>query len=274
MKLYYFYTLKALWDGQGKIKIHYGMCKVKKQLSGKRSIKQEWFSHNIIFTLCTLRVSQKKSSATFNHSSSKTLNNIPTNFRKTKSVHLFVMLSGTVVHNKNNTTKSQVTNGIFQFYHHLLHSDVIIYSKHIQEYSLSLDWLNIFYVLLTLILQYPTMFEGLINSSKIALLNFRHYPHLTSGGDQLLFYLQCIVFVSDLFFYRDIGNNSCFSFQMTCCICLVSSFHTVIFPVTLKLWWVQILHCTFRMRIPSLKSHWKYYSIFARKKLLYCSNFP
>ena len=140
------------------------------------------------------------------------------------------MLPGTVVHNKNNTTKSQVTNGIFQFYHHLLHSDVIIYSKHIQEYSLSLDWLNIFYnVLLTLILQYPTMFEGLINSSKIALLNFRHYPHLTSGGDQLLFYLQCIVFVSDLFFYRDIGNNSCFSFQMTCCICLVSSFHTVIF---------------------------------------------
>ena len=51
MKLYYFYTLKALWDGQGKFKIHYGMCKVKKQLSGKRSIKQEWFSHNIIFTL-------------------------------------------------------------------------------------------------------------------------------------------------------------------------------------------------------------------------------
>ena len=35
MKLYYFYTLKALWDGQGKIKISYGVPRVKKQLSGK-----------------------------------------------------------------------------------------------------------------------------------------------------------------------------------------------------------------------------------------------
>ena len=32
MKLYYFYTLKALWDGQGKIKMYYRMSKVKKQL--------------------------------------------------------------------------------------------------------------------------------------------------------------------------------------------------------------------------------------------------
>ena len=38
MKLYYFYTLKALWDGQGKIKMHYGMSRVKNQLLGKRSI--------------------------------------------------------------------------------------------------------------------------------------------------------------------------------------------------------------------------------------------
>ena len=38
MKLYYFYTLKAPWDDQGKMKIHYGMSRVKKQLSGKRSI--------------------------------------------------------------------------------------------------------------------------------------------------------------------------------------------------------------------------------------------
>ena len=30
IKLYCFYTLKALWDGQGKIKMHYGMSKVKK----------------------------------------------------------------------------------------------------------------------------------------------------------------------------------------------------------------------------------------------------
>ena len=38
MKIYYFHTLKALWDGQGKIKMHYGVSRVKKQLSGKRSI--------------------------------------------------------------------------------------------------------------------------------------------------------------------------------------------------------------------------------------------
>ena len=35
MKLYYFYTLKGLWGDQGKIKMHYGMSRVKKQLSGK-----------------------------------------------------------------------------------------------------------------------------------------------------------------------------------------------------------------------------------------------
>ena len=38
MKLYYFYTLKALWDSQGKIKMGYGISRVKKQVSGKRSI--------------------------------------------------------------------------------------------------------------------------------------------------------------------------------------------------------------------------------------------
>ena len=38
MEFYYFYTLKTLWDGQGKIKMYYGMSRVKKQLSGKRSI--------------------------------------------------------------------------------------------------------------------------------------------------------------------------------------------------------------------------------------------
>ena len=38
MKLYYFYTLKAPWDGQVKIKMYYGMSRVKMQLSGKRSI--------------------------------------------------------------------------------------------------------------------------------------------------------------------------------------------------------------------------------------------
>ena len=36
MKLYYFYTLKALWDAQGKSKMYYGISRVEKQLSGKR----------------------------------------------------------------------------------------------------------------------------------------------------------------------------------------------------------------------------------------------
>ena len=38
MKLYYFHTLKALWYGQDKIKMYYGMYRVKMQLLGKRSI--------------------------------------------------------------------------------------------------------------------------------------------------------------------------------------------------------------------------------------------
>ena len=40
MKLYYFCNLKALWDGQGKVKMYYGMSRVKTQLSGKRSIRK------------------------------------------------------------------------------------------------------------------------------------------------------------------------------------------------------------------------------------------
>ena len=36
VKLYYFYTLKSLWDGQGKIKMYYGMPRVKKQGVGKK----------------------------------------------------------------------------------------------------------------------------------------------------------------------------------------------------------------------------------------------
>ena len=38
MKLYYFHTFKTTWDGQGKIKMYYGMSKVKKQLTEKTSI--------------------------------------------------------------------------------------------------------------------------------------------------------------------------------------------------------------------------------------------
>ena len=35
IKLYY---LQALWDGQGKIKMRYGLSRVEKQLSGKRPV--------------------------------------------------------------------------------------------------------------------------------------------------------------------------------------------------------------------------------------------
>ena len=42
MKLCYFHALKALWDGQGKIKMYYGMFRVKKQLLGKRSITRAY----------------------------------------------------------------------------------------------------------------------------------------------------------------------------------------------------------------------------------------
>ena len=44
MKLYYFYALKALQDGQGKIKRYYGICRVKKQLSRKMSIEEELYA--------------------------------------------------------------------------------------------------------------------------------------------------------------------------------------------------------------------------------------
>ena len=43
IKLSYFYTLKALWDGQSKIKMYYGMSRFKKQLSGKKSINEVAF---------------------------------------------------------------------------------------------------------------------------------------------------------------------------------------------------------------------------------------
>ena len=40
MKVYYFHTLKVLWDSKDEIKMYYGMSRVKKQLSGKRSIER------------------------------------------------------------------------------------------------------------------------------------------------------------------------------------------------------------------------------------------
>ena len=37
-KIMKLYTLKALWNDQGKMKMYYGMSRVKMQLSGKRTI--------------------------------------------------------------------------------------------------------------------------------------------------------------------------------------------------------------------------------------------
>ena len=59
MKLYYFHTLKALWGGQGKFKMYYGMSRVKKQLSWKRSIKK---SNWKAFEIFKWRVGDKKDS--------------------------------------------------------------------------------------------------------------------------------------------------------------------------------------------------------------------
>ena len=42
MKLYYFYTLKVLWDSKGKIEFYYRMSRIKKQLSGKRSVEKSF----------------------------------------------------------------------------------------------------------------------------------------------------------------------------------------------------------------------------------------
>ena len=41
MKIYYFHALKALWDGQGKIKMHYGMSRVKAAIR-ERSINKTY----------------------------------------------------------------------------------------------------------------------------------------------------------------------------------------------------------------------------------------
>ena len=54
--------------------------------------------------------------------------------------------------------------------------DAFIYNSHILEFSLTFDWWNIFCsVSLILVLQYSTIFKGLVNSSKIVPINFRHY---------------------------------------------------------------------------------------------------
>ena len=52
MKFHYIYTLKALWDGQGKIKMCYGMSRVKKQLSGKKFIENHWMVVIFFLGMC------------------------------------------------------------------------------------------------------------------------------------------------------------------------------------------------------------------------------
>ena len=54
MKHYYFDTLKALWDGQNKIKMFYGMSRVKQQLPGKRSITYSPFLLFAEIYICNL----------------------------------------------------------------------------------------------------------------------------------------------------------------------------------------------------------------------------
>ena len=49
IKHYYFHTLKALWNGQGKIKMYYEMSRVKKQLSGIRSIINTLAVNQVVF---------------------------------------------------------------------------------------------------------------------------------------------------------------------------------------------------------------------------------
>ena len=50
------FRLKALWDDQGKIKMFYGMSRVKKQLSGKRSIQKFRFRNLELFKQVTALV--------------------------------------------------------------------------------------------------------------------------------------------------------------------------------------------------------------------------
>lgn len=71
------------------------------------------------------------------------------------------------------------------------------------------------------LLQYSSMMEVLVNSVKHLFRKFfTPFPNLMFGGDQIILYLQCIVFVNLLGFYCDIGNSSCCSFD----VCLIWSF--------------------------------------------------
>ena len=60
IKLYYFHSSKALWDGQGKIKVYYGMSRVKKQLSGKRSIISIIYLPHLWYIIYIISVLYKK----------------------------------------------------------------------------------------------------------------------------------------------------------------------------------------------------------------------
>lgn len=124
------------------------------------------------------------------------------------------------------------------------------------EFSLLFDSLNIFYnFYLRLIQQYSTMIEVLVNSSERPLRKFLTlFPNLISRVGQMIFYLQRIVFVSDLGFYCDIGNNSSCSFQTILYVCLIWSFFNQ-YMVTLKFRRVQVLQYPFQILFLSPKSH-------------------
>ena len=56
MKLYYFYTLKALWDGKGKIKMYHGMSRIKKRENGLLLfIKYSKLFRRVIVDICSYK---------------------------------------------------------------------------------------------------------------------------------------------------------------------------------------------------------------------------
>ena len=76
MKLYYFYTLKALWDGQGKIKMYYGMARAKRQLLRKRPIAVSFLTdiltpshvrHSFVIWYCAFSWYQIQNPVALNH---------------------------------------------------------------------------------------------------------------------------------------------------------------------------------------------------------------
>ena len=76
IKLYYFHNLKALWDGKSKTKMYYGIFRIKKQLSGKKSVA---------FTVASTKALSK-------HLTLNVL--IPDKVKKLSKIFIFTLLCG------------------------------------------------------------------------------------------------------------------------------------------------------------------------------------